>query len=179
MGTASLNMREAKMDRQQIGLKLVMDAIGLPVTLATFDERLILQKAVCLAQAAGVDLGYDFNWYLRGPYSPALTRDAFAVSNQLGQENDESQNWNLDEKSSERLRGMRRLFQAPDRHALATRLELLASTWFLLERKRAQPDDVDGLQEILKRFGKDYTPTQLRDGLRELKDYGLCPAGTP
>jgi len=167
------------MDRQQIGLKLVMDAIGLPVRLDTFDDRLIVQKAVCLAQALGVDLGYDFNWYLRGPYSPALTRDAFAVSTQLEQGNDESQNWNLDANSSQRLRRLKRLFQVPDRHALASKLELLASTWFLLERNRAEPDDLHGLQDILKRFGKEYTQPELRDGLRELKDYGLCHAGTP
>jgi hypothetical protein len=28
---------------------------------------------------AGVDLGYRYSWYLRGPYCPALTFDAFAL----------------------------------------------------------------------------------------------------
>lgn len=167
------------MDRQQIGMKLVIDAIDLPFRLCTFDDRLILQKAVCLAQASGVDLGYDFNWYLRGPFSPALTRDAFAVSTQLGHESDESKDWKLDARSSQRLRSLKPLFQMPDRHALANKLELLASIRFLLERGHAQRGDVGHLREIMKRFGKDYTEQEIRDGLSELEQHGLCHAGTP
>lgn len=46
----------------------------------TFDGRLKLQKTVYLLQAFGVNMGYHFNWYKRGPYSPDLTRDGFEVS---------------------------------------------------------------------------------------------------
>lgn len=166
------------MDRQQIGMKLVLDAIGLPFRIGCFDERLILQKTVCLVQALGVDLGYDFNWYLRGPYSPGLTRDAFAVATQL-QEGDESEDWKLDDESSRRLRKVKPLFTTSDRHALAIKLELLASIRFLLDRGCAQPDDVNELRAILKRFGKDYAEQRIRDGLSELEQYGLCHAGKP
>jgi uncharacterized protein YwgA len=51
---------------------------------ATFPERLKLQKTVYLLQAFGIYLGYPFNWYLYGPYSPQLTRDAFEVTPRLG-----------------------------------------------------------------------------------------------
>ena len=27
----------------------------------------------------GIDLGYSYNWYIHGPYSPDLARDAFAL----------------------------------------------------------------------------------------------------
>ena len=67
------------MDRQQIGLKLTLDALGQDLDLADFNRRLVLQKTVYLVQAAKVDLGYTFRWYLRGPYSPGLTRDAFSL----------------------------------------------------------------------------------------------------
>lgn len=39
----------------------------------TFDDRLISQKKIYILQALGTDLGYEYNWYLRGPYSPSLT----------------------------------------------------------------------------------------------------------
>lgn len=39
----------------------------------TFDARLISQKKIYLLQALGTDLGYSYNWYVRGPYSPDLT----------------------------------------------------------------------------------------------------------
>ena len=48
-------------------------------SLDKFQDRLRLQKTVYLMQAFGIYLGYNFNWYLYGPYSPALARDAFDV----------------------------------------------------------------------------------------------------
>lgn len=39
----------------------------------TFEDRLICQKKVYLLQELGTDLGYRYNWYVRGPYSPSLT----------------------------------------------------------------------------------------------------------
>ena len=54
-------------DQQQIGLKLTWDALGLPDQLDSFAARLSLQKAIYLVQEAGVQLGYSFHWYLRGP----------------------------------------------------------------------------------------------------------------
>lgn len=39
----------------------------------TFEDRLICQKKIYLLQQLGTDLGYGYNWYLKGPYSPALT----------------------------------------------------------------------------------------------------------
>jgi uncharacterized protein YwgA len=45
----------------------------------TFRERLVLQKTVYLLQAFGIYLGYQFSWYLRGPYSTKLTKDAFSL----------------------------------------------------------------------------------------------------
>ncbi len=47
----------------------------------TFDGRLRFQKKVQLLQSFGFDLGYDYNWYLRGPYSPELTKDGFKLKN--------------------------------------------------------------------------------------------------
>jgi uncharacterized protein YwgA len=47
---------------------------------ASFTDRLIFQKTVYLLQAKGVFLGYSFNWYLHGPYSPVLARDGFELS---------------------------------------------------------------------------------------------------
>ena len=44
-----------------------------------FDGRLRLQKFIYLLQAHGVYLGYDFSWYLRGPYCSALTTCGFAL----------------------------------------------------------------------------------------------------
>ena len=39
----------------------------------SFEDRLICQKKIYLLQSLGTDLGYTYNWYVRGPYSPSLT----------------------------------------------------------------------------------------------------------
>lgn len=43
--------------------------------MSSFNGRVIFQKTAYLLQEFGITLGYNFNWYLRGPYSPQLTRD--------------------------------------------------------------------------------------------------------
>ena len=165
------------MDKQQIGLKLAMDAIGLPFSLATFDDRLILQKAVSILQQAGVELGYHFHWYLRGPYSPALTRDAFSIATELRDGSDESQGWEFDQASQERLQHLRGLLAADGRHALATKLELLGSVLYLIRRRGIAGSDTAELRRILLAFGKNFSEDEIASGLKELADYGLVESG--
>ncbi|BCU68703.1 hypothetical protein HS7_21400 [Sulfolobales archaeon HS-7] len=43
----------------------------------SFDDRLRLQKYVFIMEKLGLNLGYDFNEYLRGPYSPGLAMDYY------------------------------------------------------------------------------------------------------
>ncbi|RZN34949.1 MAG: hypothetical protein EFT35_08865 [Methanophagales archaeon ANME-1-THS] len=44
-----------------------------------FISRLRMQKYVYLARFFGFDLGYEYNLYLRGPYSPALAEDYYRL----------------------------------------------------------------------------------------------------
>jgi len=48
--------------------------------LSSFDARLIFQKTVYLMQAFGLYLGFDFSWYLRGPYSPMLAHLGYEIA---------------------------------------------------------------------------------------------------
>ena len=45
----------------------------------TFSNRFLSQKTQYFAQIFGVAPSYHFNLYIRGPYSPALTQDLFAI----------------------------------------------------------------------------------------------------
>lgn len=45
----------------------------------TFDGRLRFQKTVHLLQSFNIELGYYYNWYLRGPYCPELAKDGFEL----------------------------------------------------------------------------------------------------
>ncbi len=67
----------AAMDRPRLTVGL-LNRLG-QYSVATFKDRLILQKTVYLLQAFGIYLGYQFSWYLRGPYSTELTKNAFSL----------------------------------------------------------------------------------------------------
>jgi len=162
------------MDRQQIGMKLTIDCLGLPFKLDTFEDRLILQKTVYLAQACGVHLGYYFHWYLRGPYSPQLTDDAFAVRPEISAGIEDWKTWKLDARSAARLARLRDLFSDRDRPRLAQRLELLGSVHFLLDRKQVSPS-ATGITGTLRAYGKRFTHQDVKVALKDLQDYGLLP----
>jgi len=55
-------------------LFLVFRSLGTKPSVGSFDDRKIMQKQVFLIQKFGVPLGFDYGWYLSGPYSPELTR---------------------------------------------------------------------------------------------------------
>ncbi len=162
------------MDRREIGLRLTISALDLPFQMDTFDDRLILQKAVYLAQEAGVKLGYFYNWYLRGPYSPAVAEDAFSVNVAIAGGNDESKAYELADKQLRNLRKIRNLVEEP-RRSLARRLELLASVHFLIDRKQVSGRDPKTIVERLKKFGKDFDEVDVSDALEELDDCELFP----
>lgn len=164
------------MDRQQIGVKLAIDALKLPFRVGTFEDRLIMQKAVYLAQTAGVNLGYYYHWYLYGPYSPSLTRDGFAIAMDISAGLDESKGWKLDDESSKRLERIRGLFGEKDSSKLAGKLELLASVHFLVDRKQASRVDTAGITATLERFNKPFREEHVKGALEELKSYGLLQA---
>ncbi len=48
--------------------------LGVEPSIASFAERKRMQKITYLLEQFGVNLGFDFDWYLHGPYSTTLTR---------------------------------------------------------------------------------------------------------
>jgi len=158
------------MDRRQLGLKLVMVELDLPVQVESFDDRLILQKAIYLAQAAGVNLGYYYRWYLRGPYCPAVAEDGFAVSSEGA---DESRGWKLDDSSLEKLNAIHRMLEEVPYTDLARRLELLASVHYLVDRRQGRGRDPQEISETLQKFNKQFSKDEVTSALGELTSNGI------
>lgn len=160
------------MDRRQIGLVLALDQLGLPLKLATFDDRLVLQKAIYLAEAAGVHLGYDHSWYLRGPYSSGLARDAFAAEAELAKDKQEIAGWKLDDGSQQQLTELQDLVTG-EQNERAKRLELLASTHYLVRRRGMSQDDLELLTQELQKRGKECDHAAVRDAIQQLVKHHL------
>lgn len=68
------------MNEDLVILNRYLTELGVPPRIKTLNDRIRVQKAIYLAQAAGADLGYDYNWYLHGPYSPELANDYYKLS---------------------------------------------------------------------------------------------------
>jgi len=63
-------------------LSRVFSQLGFPkIDMNNFQDRLKFQKLVYLMQNFGLPLGYGYSWYVRGPYSPELTKTLFSISN--------------------------------------------------------------------------------------------------
>ena len=69
------------MNRQSVDLGFVLRQFpDLEFGMHTFDHRLRMQKFVYLMQSFDVYLGYDYSWYLRGPYCSTLAASGFSLA---------------------------------------------------------------------------------------------------
>ena len=66
-------------------LKLVLDQLNVGTSIDDISQRKEKQKAIYLARLAGVDLGYPYGWYVRGPYSPSLTKHYYELQSSTGE----------------------------------------------------------------------------------------------
>jgi len=162
-------------NRQQIALRLILDELGVNFSDKSFRDRLILQKASYLAQAAGVNITYHFSWYLHGPYCSSLASDAFSISDELDGDSDESKGWQLDEKTTAKLERVRTLVDVCVTEDLAKRFELLASVHFLVTKKSMPTTDVSELASMLKRLGKDFDESEVASATEGLVRHGFIP----
>lgn len=120
-------------------------------------------------------MGYRFRWYLRGPYSPDMTADAFGIVNAGESGKTELAGWKLDAQTADvgkRLKSL--LCRAGESSAdQARRLELLASSLFLFNTRQAQPENPAGTAEILRKNGKQFSEVDVAQAVAEMKEYAL------
>lgn len=51
--------------------------LGITPKMSNFQSKLVMQKTIYLLQAMGLKIGYSYGWYVRGNYSPDLTKDLY------------------------------------------------------------------------------------------------------
>jgi uncharacterized protein YwgA len=121
------------MNKDHILLKLIIDEIGLGnLEIGKFSSRKILQKKIYLLQLTGIDLGYRYNWYLYGPYCPALASDTFSLRDEI-EYDQEFDDYQLNSKTMNRLGKLGKIVVLPDNPTINEPewLELLASLHYL------------------------------------------------
>lgn len=102
----------------------------------SFDDRLICQKKVYLLQSLGTDLGYTYNWYVRGPYSPSLAN--YVYNNLEVLSSNDFSGYSLSLSAESNIDIVNSLSEEKrDDFAIASWYELLASLLYIFNNKRS------------------------------------------
>lgn len=135
-------------------LNLILAELGVPTSIRTVSDRLLIQKTIFLAQAIGqIPLGYSYGWYVRGPYAPSLTRDYYALQSELAAleqaSNEQRQARSLRDDVRGRLDVVAKLLTPPsDIHLTKPAwAELIASVVYLA---RVEHRSDDGVKERIR-----------------------------
>lgn len=132
------------------------------VDMGDFEDRVLFQKVVYLAQAIGIGFEeYKFGWYVHGPYSPALTTEGYKIYAS-------SENYGphqFTESELEKIAFLKGLFQKEIEKRDWNRLELCASILFCWESAKSE----DELAKIIKEKKGWYTEQEIREGIEKIK----------
>lgn len=121
------------MEPRLIALRLFLNQLEVSSEINTLADRVRVQKAVYLGQLSGVDLGYRFGWYLRGPYCTRLTKDYFEIEEAIELEEDDYKNMELKSSIKKKLDKVSPVLKKPASVDLEYEewLELVASYHYL------------------------------------------------
>ena len=144
------------MNKDRILLKLVLDKIGFAnIEINNFSARKILQKKIYLFQLTGVDLGYRYNWYLRGPYCPALADNTFSLKEEIEYDN-EYEKYELNSETIEKFDILENVEKLPINPQTVEHewLELVASLHYLKHiaywGRKDNPDFPEVFQKLVE-----------------------------
>lgn len=135
----------------------------LKVDMKDFEDRVLFQKVVYLAQTLGIGFEeYKFGWYVHGPYSPALTTEGY----RLYTSNENHCTYQFTESEREKIEFLKGLFQNEIEKRDWNRLELCASILFCWESAKSE----DELAKIIKEKKGWYTEQEIREGIEKIKE---------
>ena len=140
------------MEEKEIALKLVLDAIGEDTSISSVDDRVRLQKAVYICQELGIPLGYNYSWYVKGPYSTSLTQDYYSLNAALSLGDDNAHGLALNDSLANRVAVVRTCLAHPENLQVAKHhwLEALCSLHYLLKHSRKSYDDAVSFLSTVK-----------------------------
>lgn len=154
-------------NRESVELGLVLKQIdGYDFSMSSFPDRLRLQKIIYLLQAFKVYLGYDFSWYLRGPYCSKLAHNGFSLQEVYDVVPDDIRF--KDRGDRKRFGEFLKFIAGKD----IDDLEIAVSLHYLKAVHKSAPDD--HIQDmVIKKERTDFTPGQVSKIWKEMKEKKL------
>ena len=163
------------MNRQPIDLGFILRQFpGFDFSMAGFGGRLRAQKFVYLLQAFDVYLGYEYSWYLRGPYCSTLAASGSALEGFYGDIPEGSRMRFVSPGANERFERFKGFIGG--RESDAGFLEMAATLHFL-EMGVDMPRDQIFQRVLSKR--PDFSEAECRRVQSHLGDWGIIPGDAP
>lgn len=161
----------AKMNKVDIANYLIFKKFN--VRKDTFDERLLAQKKMYLLQEIGTNLGYHYNWYLHGPYSPSLTTYIYNNLDWMENSSSEFKDYKLSQKTMNNIQKVLALANRSKTAKLSETswYELLASLYYIKRNKESWgvKSNEDLFSKLLEQKPQ-YTKEQCQSALIALND---------
>ena len=114
----------------------------------------------------GLDFGYTFNWYARGPYSPSLTRMLFSANEQRIFSRDAV---SLNTSEREGVEILRDFLQNDVENPRM--LELLASVWYHIRRNTYSQEERDEIIEIVHQKKSQYDRAEIEEAFDRIQRF--------
>lgn len=163
------------MNRQPIDLGFILRQFpGFDFSMTGFDSRLRVQKFVYLLQAFDVYLGYEYSWYLRGPYCSTLAASGFALTGFYGDIPEGSRMRFVSPGANERFERFKGFISG--READTDFLEMAASFHFLEKGGNLPRDQI--FQRVLNKR-PNFSEAECRRVQSHLEDWGVIPGRDP
>ena len=162
---------DAPPTREAVELGFILDQIkGYRFSTASVDDRLKLQKMVYLLQAFGVYLGYDFSWYMRGPYCMVLASNIIRLQYIHASMPKIESKFN-DKKSQKLFKKFLKFVKGKS----ASELEMAASLHCLSQACGMSDSEAKSRVENIQGF----SPEQVDGTWTEMEECGLIPDQRP
>jgi len=127
-----------------------------------YKNRLIVQKMTYMLKFILNRFDYSFSWYVRGPYSPTLTSEAFKFD-----DNSAVENYEFDDNEKYAIERIRCLFNVRDENAW----ELFASILYMLKENNVT--DKDKLVFMVHSLKPWFTEEQIIDAFNKIQTSGI------
>jgi uncharacterized protein YwgA len=138
--------------------------LGFRMDISRFDHRLIAQKTICLLELKRIDLGYPCSIYVRGPYSPDLTKDLYDYTSEFEQFTTTSR---LSASEKEIADDLGRIFGLKP-----VPLEVGATYGYYALQQNCDP--IEALRQV-KRLKPFYSEAQIALGISKAKEFLFRP----
>lgn len=137
-------------------------------SMKTFDDRLKIQKMVYIIQTFGVYLGYEFSYYIHGPYCSKLAQTGYETSDiyhdVMVSNEDLFQDKNIEKKYKRSIELLKKLDST-------NKLEIAASLHLLHHCEKMGKDKA--IDTVVHKIGKNFTRKQCENMWKLLQSFNL------